>query len=86
VTTSIRANVIQKETPSKPCNRPTNWVQFQTYINGKKYLSIGLNVKQELEEAVEYITKLMQEAATISTRGKNKKSQNRTTYYCMSRN
>jgi hypothetical protein len=33
----------------------------------KKKLNISLKEKQELEESVQYMTKLMQETATIST-------------------
>jgi hypothetical protein len=67
VTITISANIIQKDTPPRLCNRRTNWVQFQTYINENICLNIRLKEKQVLEEAVEYMTKLIQEAATIST-------------------
>jgi hypothetical protein len=64
---TISGNIIRKETPPTLCNRRTNWALFQIYINEKNCLNIRLKGKQELEEAVEYMTKLMQEAATIST-------------------
>jgi hypothetical protein len=67
VTITISVNIIRKETPPRLCNRPTNWVQFQTYINEKICLNIMLKEKQSFEEAVEYMTKLIQEVATIST-------------------
>jgi hypothetical protein len=70
VTVTISANIIRKETPPTLCNRRTNWVQFQIYINEKNCLNIRLKEKQELKEAVEYMTKLIQEAATISTKKK----------------
>jgi hypothetical protein len=44
-------------------------VQFQTYINENICLNIRLKEKQELEVGVEYMTKLIQKAATISTSG-----------------
>jgi hypothetical protein len=53
--------------PPRLCNRHTSWDQFQTYINEKNCLNITLNDKQELEEATEYITKLIQETVTICT-------------------
>jgi hypothetical protein len=63
----ISANIIWTETPRSLCNRRINWVQFQTYINGNICLNTRLKGKQELEEAVEYNTKLIQEAAKIFT-------------------
>jgi hypothetical protein len=35
VTITVSANIFRKETPQRLCNRRTNWVQFQTYINEK---------------------------------------------------
>jgi hypothetical protein len=60
VTISISAKIIWKETPPRLCNRPTSWVQFQTHSNEIYCLDIRLKEKQELEAAVEYVTKLIQ--------------------------
>jgi hypothetical protein len=67
VTITISATIVWKEMPPRLCNRHTSWDQFQTYINEKNCLNFRLKDKQELEEAIEYITKLIQEAVTIST-------------------
>jgi hypothetical protein len=67
VTITISAKTIRKETPPRLCNRRTNVVQFQTHINEKFVYISDEERKKELEEAVEYMAKLIQEAATIST-------------------
>jgi hypothetical protein len=53
VTITVSMNIIWKETPPRLCNRHTNWVQFQTYINEKICLNIRVKEERELEEAVE---------------------------------
>jgi hypothetical protein len=48
-------------------NRDTNWTQFQDHINDSINLNLQLKVNQDLEDAVDYITRLIQTAAWTST-------------------
>jgi hypothetical protein len=59
-------HVIWKQSPAQLSNRNTNWIQFQDYINENITLNLRLKVNQDLEDAVNYITKLIQTAAWIS--------------------
>jgi exonuclease III len=40
LTITVSVNIIRKETPPRLCNRCTNWVQFETYINIYIYIYI----------------------------------------------
>jgi hypothetical protein len=63
---TLSNHVIWKE-PPQLSNRNTNWIQFKDYINDNISLNIRLKEHQDLEEAVNYITTLIQTAAWIST-------------------
>jgi hypothetical protein len=67
--------VIWKEPPPQLSNRSTNWIPFQDYINDNIILNLRLKENQELEDAVDYITKLIQTAAWISTAERKKTTQ-----------
>jgi hypothetical protein len=59
--------VIWKKPPMRLCNRDTNWAQFQDHINDNINLNLQLKVNKDLEDAVNYITQLIQTAAWTST-------------------
>jgi hypothetical protein len=56
-----------KKPPLQLCSRDTNWTQFQDHIDGNINLNLQLETNQDLEEAVEYITQMIQTAAWTST-------------------
>jgi len=49
------------------CNKYTSWTQFQDCINENVILNIRLKENTELEDAVEHLTTLIQEATWLST-------------------
>jgi hypothetical protein len=59
--------VIWQKPPPYLCNNFTNWTQFQNHINNNINLNLRLKQTQDLEDAVEYITQLLQAAAWTST-------------------
>jgi hypothetical protein len=67
--------VIWKEPPPQLSNRSTNWIQFQDYISDNITLNLRLKENQDLEDAVDYITKLIQTASWISTPERKKTTQ-----------
>jgi hypothetical protein len=72
---TLTNHVIWKEPPQQLCNRNINWTQFQDYINDNITQNLRLKENQDLENAVDYITKLIQTAAWISTPERNKTTQ-----------
>jgi len=58
---------IWKTQPLCLCNKYTSWTQFQDYINENIILNIRLKENTELEDAVEHLTTLIQEATWLST-------------------
>jgi hypothetical protein len=64
---TISMNVLWKEPRPKLCTCITNWQLFQETINKNIRLNHRIKENQELEEAVHYLTKLIQEAAWQAT-------------------
>jgi hypothetical protein len=60
-------HVIWKKPPLHLCNNETNWTQFQNHINDNINLNLQLKQTQDLEDAVDCITQLIQTAAWTST-------------------
>jgi hypothetical protein len=55
VTITISANIIRNETPPRLCNRRTNWVQFQIYINKKMCLNMRLKKNKNSKRLQQYL-------------------------------
>jgi hypothetical protein len=72
---TLSTSPIWKTHPLRPCNKYTNWIQFQVYINENISLNIRLKETTELGEAVQHITTLIQEAAWLSTPERKKTLQ-----------
>lgn len=64
---TISTEVIWKETPPRLCNRQTNWAYFQEVINRTINLNLRLKTPEEIEDAVQYLTELLQNAAWKAT-------------------
>jgi hypothetical protein len=67
--------MIWKKPPIRLYNRDTNWAQFQDRINDNINLNLQLKVNQDLEDAVYYITQLIQTAEWTSTPKREKTLQ-----------
>jgi hypothetical protein len=58
---TLNNHVIWKKPPLQLCDRNTNWTQIQNHINDNINLNLQLKTDQDLEDAVEYISKLIQQ-------------------------
>jgi hypothetical protein len=72
---TLSNHVIWKKPPIQLYNRDTNWTQFQDHINNNINLNLQLKVNQDLEDAVDHITQLIQTAAWTSTPNREKTLQ-----------
>jgi len=72
---TLSTSPIWKTQTPRLCNKYTNWIQFQDYINGNISLNIRLQETTELEEAAQHLTTLIQEAAWLSTLERKKTLQ-----------
>jgi len=64
---TLSSSPICKTQPLRLCNKFTNWTQFQVYINENIILNIRLKQNTELEDTVQHLTTLIQEAAWLFT-------------------
>jgi len=72
---TLSTSPIWKTQPLRLCNKYTNWKQFQDYINKNITLNIRLKENTQLEDVVQHLTTLIQEAAWISTPERKKTIQ-----------
>lgn len=72
ITITLSTNIIWREPTPKLCSKNTNWDIFQEIIN--ENISINLRIKEnhEIEEAVQYLTNLLQDAARKATPAQNR--------------
>lgn len=64
---TLSTNIIWKTTLPKLCTAKTDWEQFQLYINDNINLAHKMHTSIEIDETVEYLTNLIQEAAWQAT-------------------
>jgi hypothetical protein len=64
---TLSTHPIWKTPPPKLFTNKTNWKAFQQYIAGNIDLALRIQTTTELEDAVDYITNLIQEAAWKAT-------------------
>lgn len=64
---TVSTDVIQNQPIPKLCSRKTNWAMFQEILNTSLNLNIRLKEPADIEEAVQYLTTTLQDAAWIAT-------------------
>lgn len=64
---TLSTSSICREPTLKLCSRSTNWEEFQSLIDASIRINHSLKEPHELEEAVEYFTKIVQNAAWQAT-------------------
>uniref|UniRef100_A0A2A4IUM2 Reverse transcriptase domain-containing protein n=1 Tax=Heliothis virescens TaxID=7102 RepID=A0A2A4IUM2_HELVI len=64
---NVSARVILTEIPTRIYNRSTNWDKYGQYITNNLNLNISLKTPDEVEETVEYLNRLIHNAAHDST-------------------
>lgn len=69
---TLSASIIWKEPSPKLCTKHTDWKLFQTGINNKIRLNHRMKTNYEIEEVIQYLTGLIQEAAWKATPVNNK--------------
>jgi hypothetical protein len=69
---TLSNHVIWKKLPIRVYIKDTNWTQFQDHINDNMNLNLQLKVNQDIQDAVDYITQLIQTAAWTSTPNREK--------------
>lgn len=69
---TLSTNVIWRNPQLRLCTKDTNWNHFQHIINEKLKLNFRLKEKSDIEEAVQYITTLIQNASWKATPENNK--------------
>lgn len=69
---TLSTNVILKKPPPRLCTKDTDWKQFQDHINGNIRLDMRLKDNQDIEEAIQYLTELVQDAAWKATPERHK--------------
>lgn len=74
---TLSTNLIWKTPPPKLFTKETNWKEFQQYINRNINLALRLQTATEIDDAVEYITKLIQEAAWAATPQRHRITQDK---------
>lgn len=63
----ISTNIIQKQKPASLTTKKTNWELFRNLLDDKLSTNISLKSEEEINEAVENLTKAIQQAAWEST-------------------
>lgn len=64
---TVSTNLIEMSRPARMCNKFTDWKIFQEHIEESINMKMALKTPEDIDEAAEYITKLIQEACWIST-------------------
>jgi hypothetical protein len=72
---TLSNHVIWKKPPLRLCNNDTNWTQFRNHVNDNINLTLRLKQNQDLEDAVDYITQLIETAAWTSNPRREKTVQ-----------
>jgi hypothetical protein len=71
----LSTNVILKEPIPNLCTKNTDWSKFGNILNSNININLRLTEQTEIDEAVQYWTTLIQNAAWQATHVVNKKQQ-----------